>query len=281
MKNIKIAVIGGDIRMYYAGKDLESNGAQVCFTGFEKIGAPSCSEKELSGCSCVLLPVPLTRDSRTLFAPLSDKKILLDKDLPLLIKSKTVFCCMENTLKRFCSIGDSQQIFDYYNAPGFAEKNAVLTADAAVSIIHSETNASLVGKKVLILGYGRVGRECARAVKEDFADIYVGVRRKESELEVIAHGFTPVSSINLENMQKYDLIINTVPYTLLNTSVLDKINKSTLIIDLASDGGGTDFKHAEKSGLKAIYAQGLPGKYYPEKAGRIISQTISQFTGGL
>ena len=49
-----------------------------------------------------------------------------------------------------------------------------------------------------------------------------------------------------------------------------------MIIDLASGKGGTDFEYAEKLGLKAILAPGLPGKYFPKKAVLIIKDTITK-----
>lgn len=281
MKKTNIAVVGGDIRMYYAGMGLRSENTRIYYYGFERIGIISDNLPDIKECDCILLPVPLTRDGKTLFAPLSDKKISTETDLPEIVNSKTVFCCMKNTLDRFCGIDNGAAVYDYYASNEFAEKNAVLTADAAVSLIHTTLNCSLVNKKVLILGYGRVGKECARAVKEDFADIYAGVRRQEVAENVLSAGHTPVDIKSLDTLERYDVIINTVPYTLLDKKALDGINKSTLIIDLASDGGGTDFKYAEQIGIKAIYAPGLPGKYYPEKAGRIISQTILEMTGGL
>jgi dipicolinate synthase subunit A len=49
-----------------------------------------------------------------------------------------------------------------------------------------------------------------------------------------------------------------------------------LIIDLASKPGGTDFRFAEKRGIKAMLAPGLPGIVAPRTAGRIIAKTLSE-----
>ncbi len=38
----------------------------------------------------------------------------------------------------------------------------------------------------------------------------------------------------------------------------------TLVIDLASKPGGTDFRYAEKRGVKALLAPGLPGIVAPK-----------------
>jgi dipicolinate synthase subunit A len=45
-------------------------------------------------------------------------------------------------------------------------------------------------------------------------------------------------------------------------------------MELASFPGGFDFVAAEKMGFSLILAQGLPGKHFPETAGRIIAETV-------
>ena len=50
----------------------------------------------------------------------------------------------------------------------------------------------------------------------------------------------------------------------------------TLIIDLASKPGGTDFRYAEKRGIKALLAPGLPGIVAPKTAGQIFANVLGQ-----
>ena len=49
----------------------------------------------------------------------------------------------------------------------------------------------------------------------------------------------------------------------------------TLIIDLASKPGGTDFRYAEKRGIKALLAPSLPGIVAPKTAGAILANVLS------
>ena len=48
----------------------------------------------------------------------------------------------------------------------------------------------------------------------------------------------------------------------------------TLIIDLASKPGGTDFRYAEKRGIKALLAPSLPGIVAPKTAGQILANVL-------
>ena len=48
-------------------------------------------------------------------------------------------------------------------------------------------------------------------------------------------------------------------------------------MELASLPGGFDTFFAEKMGFSLILAQGLPGKIFPETAGRIIAETVLDY----
>ncbi len=75
-------------------------------------------------------------------------------------------------------------------------------------------------------------------------------------------------------MLDYDLIFNTVPHIIFDPKMLLRCVKNTVIIDLASEPGGVDFKFAEKIGITAIQALALPGKFFSKTAGEIIKNTI-------
>jgi dipicolinate synthase subunit A len=60
----------------------------------------------------------------------------------------------------------------------------------------------------------------------------------------------------------------------LDHSILKYANPDLLIIDLATQPGGTDFEAANALGIKAILAPGLPGKVAPLFAGRILADVI-------
>ena len=73
-----------------------------------------------------------------------------------------------------------------------------------------------------------------------------------------------------------DILINTIPLLIVTASVISKLPAHTLIIDLASKPGGTDFRYAEKRGIKALLAPGLPGIVAPKTAGQILANVLAQ-----
>jgi dipicolinate synthase subunit A len=73
-----------------------------------------------------------------------------------------------------------------------------------------------------------------------------------------------------------DILINTIPYPIVNAAVISKMPAHTLIIDIASKPGGTDFRYAEKRGIKALLAPSLPGIVAPKTAGQILADVLAQ-----
>ena len=65
-----------------------------------------------------------------------------------------------------------------------------------------------------------------------------------------------------------------VPAPVLTEPVLAALRPGSLIVDLASKPGGTDFAAAEELGLHAEHALALPGRCAPQTAGALIAQTV-------
>jgi len=78
-----------------------------------------------------------------------------------------------------------------------------------------------------------------------------------------------------DSLNKYKIIINTVPMLIFKQEELKNIKSDTLIIDLASKPGGIDFNAAKYMGLKTIHALSLPGKYSPQTAAEFIENAIN------
>ena len=66
------------------------------------------------------------------------------------------------------------------------------------------------------------------------------------------------------------MIFNTVPVLLMSETVLKALPPETLVIDLASRPGGTDFDAAKRLGTRVVWALALPPEvrrcHIPEKA---------------
>jgi dipicolinate synthase subunit A len=90
-------------------------------------------------------------------------------------------------------------------------------------------------------------------------------------------GWKPfMTSELLLHVPDVDLIFNTIPSMIITAQVLSRISSHCLIVDLASAPGGCDFRYAEKRGIKAMLAPGLPGIVAPKSAGIIMANALVQ-----
>ena len=278
MVNIrKICIIGGDKRQVYLGLSMIKDGKNVTFYGLDKCELIeedySSIEQAIKKSDCVILPMPLSKDGKTLFTPLSDICIPLNQKLCQMVGEKTVFCTNSRLLK---NTGDysGKQIYDYLDREELAVLNAVPTAEGAIEIAMRYCPRTIHASSCLVTGYGRIGKVLSKLLLALGANVTVSARKLNDLTWIRLNGCNPIHTEDISAGGKYDIIFNTIPSMIFDKKVLEKTAYDTLLIDLASAPGGVDFEEAEKMGIKAIHALSLPGKVAPITAGEIIKNTI-------
>ena len=135
------------------------------------------------------------------------------------------------------------------------------------------TPFTIHSSKCLITGYGRISKILAKMLWGMGANVTCCARKASARAQIDADGYRSISFGELGDCES-DIIFNTVPSPVLTEEIISK-SDARLIIDLASGvGGGTDFRAAEKYGIKALHALSLPGKTAPETAAQITADTI-------
>lgn len=138
-----------------------------------------------------------------------------------------------------------------------------------------ELPITLHGARVLIIGYGRLGKLLAHRISGLGARVSVSARNYADLAWAEAFGYGVEHTGQLEGwLCGYDLVINTVPARVLGEIALTDLRAGCLVIDLASKPGGVDFEAAARLGVRVIWALSLPGKVAPVTAGRSIKNTI-------
>lgn len=273
--NVKIAVIGGDLRQLAAARMFAENGIETAVCGFDLYnGDFSAVTKCMSAADCihgssaVILPLPCSVDKVSINAPLHNGKIMLEEVLHRLTGEQILCGGMLNF--------ERPNTYDYYEREELKILNAIPTAEGAIAIALDELPITLQGAKAVVLGYGRIGKALSERLK-GLGSIVTVCARKESDLALCeSSSYKPVHMRLLsEAVSDADVIFNTVPFVLLNEAILDYIDKKTLIIDLAGRPGGVDFDAAKQLGIKTIWALSLPGKVAPITAGSIIYKTVN------
>lgn len=278
----KITVIAGDRRMVTLSNALASLSYDVTSYGHDKVEIDQTVRREnnifdaVCDADAVVLPVPVSKDCDTVYSPLSQTEIKL---------SDLMQCIDKKTLVFVPKIIDQIRSFDlkyinYMKDNSLILQNARLTAEATLCELIKNTEKSLLNEKILVIGNGNVGKAVSLTLKKFGADVTVSAR-KEYDFAYISNMGLKVA--NTEKIHKiignYSFVINTVPALVIGEKELKKIQKGALIIDLASKPGGVDYCAAEQIGVDARLLLGLPGKYMPITAGRILANTVLRLMG--
>ncbi len=160
-------------------------------------------------------------------------------------------------IKKILSPKYVENAIDYTDNEVFLKKNAYLTAEGAITLYYNEARETLLHKRVLILGYGRIGKYLAKMLKSLNCDVSVYARRKEVQNEIELDGYNAVSFKN----DDYNVVLNTIPSVIVNDGRFD----NCICIELANG-----FVNKEN----VINGNGIPGKIFPKTASKIILESI-------
>ena len=272
---MKFLILGGDRRQIETAHTLKSKGYDVYTFGLpttEDYGSNNDLKEEISNSDAVILPLPVTRDGKTVNSPLSNEVIFLED----LIRShpKKVFggIINENWAKEFDAAGITY--YDYFKSEALTVKNAVLTAEASISIAINGTDGAIFGSNALVIGYGRIGKKLAQNLKVLGATVTATSRNSGTLATIAADGFSPLETNNIrERVKEFDYIFNTAPYPIMDSAFFSDCKQSAFVLDLATDAG-TDFAAAKRFGINAGLYSGLPGKHSPITAAYFITEEI-------
>lgn len=273
----RFGIVGGDNRQIYVARKLKKDGNKVLVCGFEKLDTRDIDSSDMKNVilnsDYVVFPVPVTRNGLHINAPFSDSVFKIDEDMFSLLENKVTFGGIVSPLLEAVK-NPNLCIRDYYSREDFMILNAIPTAEGAVQIALKECNHTLWDSKCLVVGYGRIGKILAKLLKDMGSTVTVSARNPRDTALIKANGFEAINVSNIDSEMHFDLIFNTVPTKVLNYENMSLMKSCGLIIDLASLPGGVDKPSAEKLKIRVIPALGLPGKYFPETAGKIIVETI-------
>lgn len=274
-------VLGGDLRQAHLAQLLALDGHEVHTFALEQ-GAHAAplapcapSPEAISLAHCVIFPLPVSSAAGQLNTPLSDREHAFSSIVPHL-RPTQLLCggrCDPNTdliLHR-----NGLYLHDYFVREELVVANAVPTAEGAVQIAMEELPVTLHRARVLVLGFGRVGTLTAHRFGSLGARVTVAARSCAQRAWAQAFGFSVLQPQQLSQYAgDFDLVINTVPATLVNEEVLCALGSETLIIDLSSKPGGVDMDAAARLGRRVIWALSLPGKVAPLTAAGCLRDTI-------
>lgn len=279
--NNKFAIIGGDLRLVKLAQILQKENNLIYVFGLEKskelgnysnIKIKKDLVQTLENTEIIISSIPFSRDKQTINMPLSDNKIKID-ELMNLIKDKTLIAgtISNDIYEKYKDV----KIIDIMKNEKLAILNTIATAEGAIKEIIENTQINIHGSKIMILGFGRIGKTLAKKLDGLSAKVTVVSKEDEELAWAEAYGYINIELNKIKNIIKnYDIIVNTIPSIILQGSILKEINKNVLLLDLASGDGGINKKEADENNLNLIKSLGIPGKISPIATAKILKEAI-------
>ncbi len=254
----KIAIIGGDKRFLYLAEMLADTNKECAVFGLDEIAG----EHSFTKCSClcdalrasdaVLLPYPMMKDERYINAPYSKQDIPI-KDIISLAEDRAIILHggARAAIRDICDKRRPDIMTeDYAEREPLLIMNAQATAEGAIACAVTNHDKTLFESKILICGYGRIGKCLARLLSQFACELYVSARKPSDLAYIRAMGATPLMTDQICDAGiNFDIIFNTIPQRILNNKQLDNIGIETLIIELSSKPYGVAFKF-KKDGVR-------------------------------
>ena len=279
----QFAVIGGDLRIIELVKILAKENNIVYTYGLEKAeqlknldNVIICEKltQVVKEAEVVIGPIPFSSNGKEINTPFSDVSISI-RELMHTLNAKILIAGTISPEVYDMANDEYIEIIDIMKREELSVLNTVSTAEGAIEIAISNTNKILHGSKVLILGFGRIGKVLARKMAGLSVKVTCAARKDEdlAWIKAYGHNATNINTLG-ENLSDYDIVINTVPHLILTRERMEYVSEECLLIDLASNPGGIDKKAAKDRNLKLIWALALPGKVAPVTTAEFIKDTI-------
>ncbi|WP_273125606.1 dipicolinic acid synthetase subunit A [Bacillus weihaiensis] len=285
LTGLNIAVIGGDARQLEVIRKLTELDAKLSLVGFDQLdhgftGATKVNidEVQFEEVDSIILPIPGTDQEGTVDTVFSNIEVKLTEDLLMRTPDHCViFSGITNDYLNNLVQNTNRKLIQLFNRDDVAIYNSIPTVEGTIMMVIQHTDITIHSSNVAVLGLGRVGMSVARTFASLGAKVKVGARDSAHLARITEMGLTPFHLSELEQESKdVDVCINTIPHLIVTSKVISNMPAHTLIVDLASKPGGTDFRYAEKRGIKALLAPGLPGIVAPKTAGQIVANVLTQ-----
>lgn len=285
LTQVNVLMLGGDARYLEVINKLVHKNATVYAVGFDQksFNSPQVIQEKLSSIpldtiGAITLPVSGTDDKGKITTTYATKDVLLTKELLKQTPDHcTIYSGTANSFLKDLTQSMNRPLITLFSRDDIAILNSIPTAEGTLEIAMEQTDYTIHGSSVIVLGFGRVGMTVARLFSSIGAHVTVCVRSSSDAARIREIGLTALYTDQLkDNIHQFQICINTIPHLIINESIMSQMHPAILIIDLASAPGGTNFEYAKKKGLKAIHALGLPGKVAPKSAGNIIADVICE-----
>lgn len=278
VKPQKILMCGGDMRSIYMADFFRRQGIDVelCATDNEIAEKYSFKITELfegiPKADVAVFGLPAVKNDMNINCPLGDECVSFEKALKKADK-KTVFAGGRFSDSACIMAADyGIRLIDYSTDEVFQIENAFYTAEGAVETIIKNTVKALGELRILITGYGRISKALSKIMSSLGSDITVYARKAEQRAWADMLGYNTADS--LKELEKYDVLVNTVPHELFTETELGTVKKDALIIDLSARPGYVNRELCDRCKVRLVFLPGLPALSAPRSAGEAAARAV-------
>lgn len=277
----EIGIFGGDNRQVFMAASFLKKGFPVAtYSTLAPVIHENCtmlsSLTELfEQCRLLIGPIPMSRDSVTIYAEHAPEDLTLTNVSQLLTADHLLFAgVIPPFIIELCEV-KGIYCHDLMKDERITVLNAISTAEGAIMEAIAASDTNLHGSKCLILGYGRCAKVLAAKLKALDAHVLVAARSLDALAYAEASGLSTITLPYIKCvLSSCQYIFNTIPSLILTKECLEYADQDVTIIDIASAPGGVDYTYAKERKLNARLCLGLPGKVAPKTSADILVTEI-------
>jgi dipicolinate synthase subunit A len=276
LRGLTVAVVGGDGREIEIVRQLLRAGAEVRAHGLPPeaeavLGRSQAEtvEEATAGADVLLCPIPGMGLDGSIYAPRAAARVAISaralagmrRDGLLILGTASA------DLKRLAEEAGIR-IREYEADDELMILRAAAIAEGALRVAIEQTEITIHGARILLLGFGRIGQTLGRVLYDLRARAAVAARNPVQLARAYDLGLEPIPLGDMDRvLPEVEILFNTIPARLLTEERLRRLPAETVLIDLASPPGGIDPEAAKRLGLRAVWARGLGGRA-PRTVGR-------------
>ena len=210
----------------------------------------------------VLLPIPSTRDNRTVSnTNIYINEVLGEVERGTLVVGYSLPPDFADTVR-----AKGGYILDLFSDEDFLLENADLTALCTIGVLLTTAERSPRDLSVGVVGYGRIGKRLTNLLLYLGAKVRVFTTRENTRIDLCEYGVSTSPSESGADLSGIDILINTAPAVIF---AREDIPESLRVIDLAS-GNSFPWRDVERY-------PSVPAKMLPISAGKAWGRAIERF----
>lgn len=274
-RGLTIAIVGGDEREREIARLAGRTGATVRAYGFpwpeggiDGVEPAASAAEAMRGARYALLPVPRGVGG-ALYAPDAPAPIAIEPALFAPLRPGAhVFCGRVTDALAAAARGLPVTLHGYDPDRELMLLRAAAVVEGALEAAIANTDVTLHAAKVAVVGAGNIGALLARRLLALGANVSVIARNPVQRAAARADGARAFPLEALPDLApELSMIFSAVPARVVDRSVLERLPRGSLVLDVVPPPDRADLEAAAELGHRAVWARGL-GRRAPITVGR-------------